>query len=603
VQSRSEHGRIADHYLTQWGGLDAGLPRLVTQPELAEIDDGYGLRSLASHLVDAGRIEDLHRLLSCEQPAGWGRLGVVNVWFDAHARIGWVKSYLDDLRLAQQVTEEATDAELAAGQPATSLGGELRYALMIGCADSAADPVPGTLGLMLTEAGIWDTTRALADARQRNAINRCADLVALLPVLPAERRPAVLAEALAAAAEVWTTGPEDDFASGQAMETVASHLTEELFAQALDIIATLPDEGSRSKLFIAVVERLPTALLGRALAVAMAFSYEAYRSWALETLAPYLPADLLPEALAAAAAITDTDERDRALAALAPEDDDEEDDQDDQDSDEDEDKDKEGYDEDEFAGLLADVPYATYFAGAIGDRAQHLTEEQLARVVVAVRAEKRPGFLGRVLVNVAPHLTGVALTEAFLAARSLTRMDHRAHSLVALSERLPAPERPAVLAEALAAARAVELCGPRLPALLAVAPLLGAGQRPTVLAEALVAAQQDNFDASPGEAKAATGLPLSGSPQRFGHVDLPAEVIQNDQQMRDALVRAQRMWLDGGDRAAVIAVLRPVLHQFTRRWLDEWFGPAFGAAVRDLGGVEASAEFAAAVDDSYRWWP
>jgi hypothetical protein len=61
------------------------------------------------------------------------------------------------------------------------------------------------------------------------------------------------------------------------METVASHLTEELFAQALDVIATLPDEWSRSKLFIAVVERLPTALLGRALAVAMAFSYEGYQ--------------------------------------------------------------------------------------------------------------------------------------------------------------------------------------------------------------------------------------------------------------------------------------------------------------------------------------
>jgi hypothetical protein len=46
-----------------------------------------------------------------------------------------------------------------------------------------------------------------------------------------------------------------------------------------------------------------------------------------------------------------------------------------------------------------------------------------------------------------------------------------------------------------------------------------------------------------------------------------------------------------------------VLPEFWRRWLGEEFGPAFGAAVRDLGGPEAAAGFAAALDDSYRWWP
>jgi hypothetical protein len=603
METRIEYGRIADHYLAQWGGLDAGLPRLVAEPEVAEIDDGYGLRNLARHLVDAGRIEDLHRLLSCEQPAGRSRLGVVNVWFDAHVRIGRVESYLDDLRLAQQLAEESTDAELATGRPATSLGRELRYALMIGCARSAADPVPGTLGLMLIEAGIWDITRALANVRLQNAIGRCAGLVGLLPVLTAQQRPAVLAEALTAAAEVWTSNT-DSSAGGQALETVAPHLTAELFVQALDTIAALPDEWDRAFLLTSLVERLPASLLGRALAVAVAFSREGYRSLALEQLAPYLPAALLPEALAAAAEITDPDDRRQALAALGAQEDGEDEEHEQEDAEEDnEEEDNEDYDEDDFARLLADVRYATYFTTAIQDRAPDLTEDQLARVVIAVREQDRPGFLGRVLVGVASHLTGAALTEAFAAARSLTRMDHRAHSLVALCERLPVAEHPAVLAEALAAARAVEECGPRLPALLDVAPLLPADQRPTVLAEALVAAQQDIWDVSHAESKAAFSLSPSGSPHRFGHVDLPTEVFQNNREMRDALVRAQRMWRDDGDRAAVIAVLRPVLHQFTRRWLDEEFGPAFGAAVRDLGGVEASEGFAAAVDDSYRWWP
>jgi hypothetical protein len=594
--ARIEHGRIADHYLAQWGGLDAGLPRLVAEPEVAEIDDGYGLRNLARLLVDAGRIEDLHRLLGCQRPAGWGRLGLVNVWFDAHVRIGWVESYLDDLRLAQQLAERATDAELATGRPASSLGLELRYALMIGCAGSAAAPVPATLGLMLVEAGIWDITRALANVRRRDAIGRCAGLVELLPVLTGQQRLVVLAEA--AAAEVWTSTP-DSFASGQALEVVAPHLTEELFVQALDTVAALPDEWGRAFLLGNLAEWLPASLLGRALAVAVAFSREGRRSLALEQLAPYLPAALLPEALAAAAEITDPDDRRQALAVLAVQEDGEDEDH----EQEDEEDDNEDYDDDDFARLLAEVRYATYFTTAIQDRAPDLTEDQLTRVVIAVREQDRPGFLGRVLVGVAPHLTGMALTEAFAAARSLTRMDHRARSLVALCERLPVPQRGAVPAEALAAARAVAECGPRLPALLAVVPLLPADQRPPVLAEALVAAQQDIWDVSHTEAMAAFGLSLSGSPRRFGHLGLPAEVFQNNQEMRDVLVRAQRMWRDDGDRAAVIAVLRPVLHQFTRRWLDEQFGPAFGAAVRDLGGVVASEEFAAAVNDSYQWWP
>lgn len=55
-----------DRYLSQWGGLDAGLPLLAGG---STVD---GLRDLVGSLVMAGRHEDLHRLLACERPAGPG---------------------------------------------------------------------------------------------------------------------------------------------------------------------------------------------------------------------------------------------------------------------------------------------------------------------------------------------------------------------------------------------------------------------------------------------------------------------------------------------------------------------------------------------------
>ena len=64
--TRRAHGRIADRYLTTWGGLDQGLPGLA-EPGVRRRDGAYGLRHLAAHLEGAGREADLHRLLRLER--------------------------------------------------------------------------------------------------------------------------------------------------------------------------------------------------------------------------------------------------------------------------------------------------------------------------------------------------------------------------------------------------------------------------------------------------------------------------------------------------------------------------------------------------------
>jgi hypothetical protein len=78
---RALHARLADIYLTTWGGLDERLPVLRTSRPL-DAADRYGLLQLISHLAAASREPDIHRLLSLEWPRACfsDRLGVGRVW-------------------------------------------------------------------------------------------------------------------------------------------------------------------------------------------------------------------------------------------------------------------------------------------------------------------------------------------------------------------------------------------------------------------------------------------------------------------------------------------------------------------------------------------
>jgi len=56
------HGRVADRYLTAWGGLAKALPGL-QEAAKRDIDGGYGLRHLARHLALRRALEKLRHLL------------------------------------------------------------------------------------------------------------------------------------------------------------------------------------------------------------------------------------------------------------------------------------------------------------------------------------------------------------------------------------------------------------------------------------------------------------------------------------------------------------------------------------------------------------
>ena len=158
------HNRICDIYLTCFGGLDDGLPVLAEDPSAAGIDGGYPLRYLAHHLCHAGRAADLHALLATEHPGAGGHL--VNTWFAAHDHADSIISYLDDLARARSDAVTATDQYITRGQAASSLGTEMRYALMAASIASYTANISADLLGQLVRTGMWSSQRGLDHARR-----------------------------------------------------------------------------------------------------------------------------------------------------------------------------------------------------------------------------------------------------------------------------------------------------------------------------------------------------------------------------------------------------------------------------------------------------
>jgi hypothetical protein len=315
----SAHSRVADSYLTRFGGLDNGLPLLASDPGRGGTDGGYPLRHLARHLQHAGRSADLHRLLTAEQPASEGRC--VNVWFAAHDHADCTNSYLDDLARAASDSAPATGQSREHRQQTATLGTQIHYALMASSIISRTSSIPTELLEQIVRTGLWSPARGLDHARRlTNPRSRFDALITLHQHLPPNEHSAVLTEALAAATAI----PDDD-ARADALTGLARHLPAAdqpaVLAQALAAATAITDDYHRAQALGRLAPHLPAAdqpaVLAQALTAATAITNSEGRKQALAVLAPHLPADLLADALAAATAITSNDARAQALAVLA----------------------------------------------------------------------------------------------------------------------------------------------------------------------------------------------------------------------------------------------------------------------------------------------
>ena len=183
------HSRIADRYITLWGGLEAGLTGLL-EPAVRGVDGGYGLQHLVAHLAAAGRDDDLDSVLSISWRRADDDKCIENAWFAAHDAAGTLPGFLGDLLIAVHGAKAAVDKQIEAGSPAPSVARELRYSLIASSIRGLAATVPAALVAALVRSGVWRADVAVALARTiDDPFLRYQQLAALAgePTLPDRR--------------------------------------------------------------------------------------------------------------------------------------------------------------------------------------------------------------------------------------------------------------------------------------------------------------------------------------------------------------------------------------------------------------------------------
>jgi hypothetical protein len=287
---RDGHHRICDRYLSAWGWLDRQLPDLEAAPELGEMDGGYALRWLTTHLLAADRKADLHRLLACGPQER-------NSWFTAHDSVGDVAGYLRDVSHARTVAEK--------------LGTQLRYALVEASVASLSTALPPALIGELVTRNLWTVSRAFSHIERMTDESRQAQALARI----AYRLPEpLLGPAMSVAMRC-----RHDENRVIALQAVIPRLSGDPLSRALEALLSI--EHSADVLLapiVAVASKLPKEMLRMFWREAWNFNWRGYRRAAVT----FFSSEELPQgtrdALAAAREIENDYVRGLLVAALIP---------------------------------------------------------------------------------------------------------------------------------------------------------------------------------------------------------------------------------------------------------------------------------------------
>jgi hypothetical protein len=313
---RELHLQMATALLDRWGGLEERLPKLQAMRSLAMVDQ-YGLGRCVQHLVAGDQADTMHRLLMVDwptPPSPERHEQVDNAWYLAHERADQPAAYLRDIRLAWQLAERATHDALLHGELATSIGLELRYALITASIVSVAARIPPALLVALVNKQLWTPARAFTYASQiPNPDTKAEALAGLAPHLPEPDRHTALSDALTAIRTI------DPYHQAQALAGLAPHLSPNQLATALDLARTLGFSDARARALAGLVASLPESERPEVVAEVLATppDYSQYmRADALADLVPPSPPALLPRILAAAHDLDDPQGRTLVMTAL-----------------------------------------------------------------------------------------------------------------------------------------------------------------------------------------------------------------------------------------------------------------------------------------------
>lgn len=344
------HKSIAERYLAAWGGLENGLPKL---NDLKEIDEGYGIRYVTSHLVASGQLKKLNQLLALE--TGKRR----NLWYETKDNSNDVLGYINDVSRAWNLTEELYNSDIAVY--GKYIGLQNRYALIMASISSLSANIPPILLKYLVEDGVWSTSKGLAYSRQvpdpkkriemleilsnfveekdrNNILNEALDiarnirdsasrsrlLIEMVPMLSEPRKSEVAEEALDIAMVI-----QNDLSKSMAFIQIAELLLEpkknEVIQDAINIIQ-IQDDVYRSMGLVQIAKLLPepqkSEMIQEALNIARGMENELSKVKSLIEIASFLPKhqnnEVVEEALILARRIPNNISRSTCISQLAP---------------------------------------------------------------------------------------------------------------------------------------------------------------------------------------------------------------------------------------------------------------------------------------------
>ena len=183
VTARAIHRRIIDRYVTALYGTRDNFPdRPITHPAvLGTLDAGYGLRNLTAHLEALGEGDMLHQLLTTRAVLPDDQSTVpTNIWLAAHEKHGAFTEYRADLARGHRLAARAVDRELLDGGKASTIGLEVRYALMAASIESIISNVTPELLRVLVAGRVWKPIAALGRIRAVGNYRTRVELIAAL---------------------------------------------------------------------------------------------------------------------------------------------------------------------------------------------------------------------------------------------------------------------------------------------------------------------------------------------------------------------------------------------------------------------------------------
>jgi hypothetical protein len=294
VDAIKQNQRIVNYYQAgkkSWAEVD--LKEIV--------EDDYGRRHLAQHLVKAGLAQELHLLLALEKDGK-------PAWFKLKDDKGETAEFLDDLELAWAEADKAYNCERG-----KSIGLQCRYALIKASINSLAE-IPLKLMLALIKHQYWQPIKVFTYALQvPDPKQRCEILTAIANQL-ADTDPLkaqVLKSALGAAQDI-----KYEAEQVEALMALAIYIPESR-SQALEVAQAIKSEYSRTLVLTAMADKLPPDLLPNALKVAQDIQCEQYRAKVLECLVDKLSSDLFSQILEATLAIQSESDRASVLRVIS----------------------------------------------------------------------------------------------------------------------------------------------------------------------------------------------------------------------------------------------------------------------------------------------